>query len=109
MKKFLTVNQTAERFPAFTRAGLRHLIFNAPTNGFDTCLRRIGRKVLICEEEFYAYVNNARPSKISGGVISGYEFSENKYSKMSEYEIQQEESKKRVRETGFHYQQESEK
>lgn len=59
MKTFLTVNQTAERFPAFTRAGLRYLIFNAHTNGFDTCLRRIGRKVLICEEEFYEYINNS--------------------------------------------------
>lgn len=84
MKTFLTVNQTAERFPAFTRAGLRHLIFNASTNGFDTCLRRIGRKVLICEEEFYEYVNNARPSKSDKDEYR--KLQEDEYSKLSEEE-----------------------
>jgi hypothetical protein len=35
--------------------GLRHLIFNARHNGFDA-VRRIGRRVLIDEAAFFAWV-----------------------------------------------------
>lgn len=37
--------------------GLRHLIFNAKTNGFDKVIRRIGRRVLIDETAFFNWVN----------------------------------------------------
>jgi len=37
--------------------GLRHLIFNSRTNGFDKCIRRVGRRVLICETSFFAWVD----------------------------------------------------
>lgn len=37
--------------------GLRHLIFNADTNGFSKAIRRVGRRVLIDEAAFYAWVN----------------------------------------------------
>lgn len=33
--------------------GLRHLIFNATTNGFDAVVRRCGRRVLIDEQAFF--------------------------------------------------------
>ncbi|MEC4747223.1 hypothetical protein [Methylomicrobium sp. Wu6] len=33
--------------------GLRHLIFNAETNGFATAFKRVGRRVLIDEAEFF--------------------------------------------------------
>lgn len=33
--------------------GLRHLIFNAKSNGFDKVIRRIGRRVLIDEKAFF--------------------------------------------------------
>lgn len=36
--------------------GLRHLIFNEKTNGFATAFKRIGRRVLIDEAEFFACV-----------------------------------------------------
>ena len=31
--------------------GLRHLVFNAKGNGFDRVIRRVGRRILIDEEE----------------------------------------------------------
>lgn len=34
--------------------GLRHLIFYASTNGFDQVIRRVGRRVLIDEDAFFA-------------------------------------------------------
>ena len=36
--------------------GLRHLIFHASENGFDVVLRRVGRRVLIDESAFFAWV-----------------------------------------------------
>lgn len=37
--------------------GLRHLIFNAETNGFNKVVRRIGRRVLIDEDAFFEWIN----------------------------------------------------
>lgn len=36
-------------------AGLRYLIFNAAENGFEACIRRIGRRVLIDEQAFFKW------------------------------------------------------
>ena len=36
--------------------GLRHLIFNEATNGFDEVVKRVGRRVLIDEREFFRWV-----------------------------------------------------
>ncbi len=37
--------------------GLRHLVFNANTNGFDKVMRKVGRRVLIDEDAFFEWVN----------------------------------------------------
>jgi hypothetical protein len=37
--------------------GLRHLSFNAETNGFKTAFKRIGRRIMVDEAEFFACVN----------------------------------------------------
>jgi hypothetical protein len=37
--------------------GLRHLIFNEKTNGFATAFKRVGRRVLVDEIEFFACVD----------------------------------------------------
>lgn len=39
------------------QGGLRHLIFNAETNGFKTAFKRVGYRVLIDEAEFFACVD----------------------------------------------------
>ena len=36
--------------------GLRHLVFHADSNGFDRCIRRVGRRVLIDEAAFFQWV-----------------------------------------------------
>lgn len=66
-RTLLTVRQFAEKHPAFTQGSLRNLIFNAqprvtrkatiPGNGFDACLVRVGRKILIDQEKFFAWVD----------------------------------------------------
>ena len=37
--------------------GLRHLVFNAKENGFEKCIRRVGRRILIDEAAFYEWVD----------------------------------------------------
>lgn len=58
MPTLLTVNQFAEKQPAFTIGGLRSLIFNECSNGLakSGAVIRIGRKVLINETKFFAWV-----------------------------------------------------
>ena len=36
--------------------GLRHLVFNEKQNGFEQCVRRCGRRVLIDECAFFEWV-----------------------------------------------------
>ena len=46
--------------------GLRHLIFNAEKNGFNKVIRRIGRRVLIDEQAFFAWVDEQNGVKGGG-------------------------------------------
>ena len=43
--------------------GLRHLIFHGEKNGFCKVVRRVGRRVLINESAFDAWVNEQGASK----------------------------------------------
>lgn len=36
---------------------LRALVFNAKNNGFERCIRRVGKRILIDEAEFFAWVD----------------------------------------------------
>jgi hypothetical protein len=58
MTIFLTVNQFAEKHISFTKGGLRALIFNEQSNGLAKAgaVVRIGRKILIDESKFFAWV-----------------------------------------------------
>lgn len=38
--------------------GLRNLIFNKKTNGFDKVVKKIGKRVLIDERAFYEWIEN---------------------------------------------------
>jgi hypothetical protein len=68
---FFTVQQIAERHPAFTVRTLRHWIFNAtnrrawkdrravvvPGNGFDRVIVRKGRRIFINEAALFAWLD----------------------------------------------------
>jgi hypothetical protein len=43
--------------------GLRHLIFYSKTNGFDVCVKKIGRRVLIDEDKFFEWANTQNKEK----------------------------------------------
>lgn len=58
LRAYLTVNQFTEKHQAFTKGGLRALIFNENINGIakSGAVVRIGRKVLIDESKFFSWV-----------------------------------------------------
>jgi hypothetical protein len=55
-----TVNQFTAKQPAFTLGGVRSLIFNEHSNGLakSGAIIRIGRKILIDEAKFFAWVES---------------------------------------------------
>ena len=57
---YFTVQQFIKKHQAFTIGGLRSLIFNEHTNGLaeSGAIVRIGRKVLIDEAKFFAWVES---------------------------------------------------
>ena len=57
---YLTVNQFTAKHTAFNIGGLRSLIFNEHQNGLaeSAAIVRIGRKVLIDENKFFAWVQS---------------------------------------------------
>ncbi len=67
MKTTTHTNQAANRLIPVTewnkhhswppQGGLRHLIFNEKNNGFASAFKRVGRRVLIDEAEFFACVD----------------------------------------------------
>jgi hypothetical protein len=55
-----TVKQFSDRHPAFPIGGLRHRIFHEETNGLKKsgAIIRNGRRVLINEEKFFAWLES---------------------------------------------------
>lgn len=72
--KLLTVKQWTEVHSWPPEGGLRHLIFHAQRNGFDEVVVRVGRRLLIDEDKFFAWVAKQN-SKIgvcrTGGTGNG--------------------------------------
>jgi hypothetical protein len=56
----LTFRQAAERYPAFSEAALRWLRFNGAENGFDACVIKLGRRVLLDTERFEHWLESHR-------------------------------------------------
>ena len=55
--RYIPVKDWCNHHPWPPEGGLRHLIFNAANNGFDSVVVRINRRVLIDEEAFFEWVN----------------------------------------------------
>ncbi len=54
--QYLTCSEWCKRNSWPPIGGLRHLIFYAETNGFNKVIRRCGRRVLINEAAFHAWL-----------------------------------------------------
>jgi len=53
---YITIRQLTTSNPAFTEGGIRALIFRSKDNGFNSCIRRIGRKILISKSAFSRWI-----------------------------------------------------
>ena len=59
--QFLTVEKFAEKYSAaFTEASLRWLLFNRETNGLASAVVQLGRKLLIDEAAFVAWLRSRK-------------------------------------------------
>ena len=56
--EFLTFSQTAQRYPAFSEGALRWMRFNGDSNGFNKCIRKIGRKCVISVRGFQEWISS---------------------------------------------------
>ena len=61
--KFIPVPDWPKHHPWPPIGGLRHLIFNAKHNGIGQAIRRVGRRVLIDEAEFFRWVDQQGGAK----------------------------------------------
>jgi len=57
---FLTVRQAAVKYPAFSENSIRWIIFNSKLNGATSFIRKVGRKVLLDEAGFVAWVDSQK-------------------------------------------------
>ncbi len=49
--------------------GLRHLVFHATSNGFDSVVRRIGRRILLDEQAYFKWVASKNPHVMEVGHV----------------------------------------
>lgn len=62
-KRYLTIRQAAQAYPALTESSLRWLRFNGDVNGFNRCVLAVGRKLLIDAEAFERWLDGHRGSQ----------------------------------------------
>jgi hypothetical protein len=56
--QFLTAAQLSKKYPAFSLASIRWVLFNRETNGFNSAVVQLGRKLLIDEQAFVAWLRS---------------------------------------------------
>lgn len=56
-KKYIPLTAWGVHHPWPPLGGLRHLVFNAKSNGFDTVIRRVGKRILIDEQAFFSWLD----------------------------------------------------
>lgn len=59
--EFLTISQLAQRYPAFTEGSIRWMRFNN-TNGFNKCVRKIGKKCVVSLHGFHQWIESGANS-----------------------------------------------
>jgi hypothetical protein len=57
-KSFLTLKQTSERYAAFPIGSLRWIIANKEQNGFTSVMCKVGKRIVIDEDAFVAWIRH---------------------------------------------------
>lgn len=58
-RQYLTFREAAGIYP-FTESSLRYLRYHGETNGFNSCIRKVGRRVLLDVAEFESWLDTQR-------------------------------------------------
>ncbi len=61
--RFIPVGKWNQYHPWPSVGGLRHLIFFRKENGFERCIRHVGRRLLISESDFMEWMNQQTPEQ----------------------------------------------
>ena len=56
-KIFLTIKQWLSKYEAIPEGGIRHLIFTNRDNFNERVVKKLGRKILLDEHAFLAFIN----------------------------------------------------
>ena len=57
---YLTVKQTAVKYPFNSENSLRWIIFNSKLNGATAFIRKVGRKVLLDDAGYISWIDNQK-------------------------------------------------
>lgn len=57
-KRFLTVRQFVSEHSWPPEGGMRHIIFNQKPFKAEHCFKKVGRRVLVDEEEFFKWIES---------------------------------------------------
>ncbi|HOH28214.1 MAG TPA: hypothetical protein PLC40_00945 [Candidatus Hydrogenedentes bacterium] len=57
--RLLSVTQFCQKHEWATQGGIRHLLFNREMNGFDRCVVRLGRKILLNEAAVFEWLKES--------------------------------------------------
>lgn len=58
-QKYFSVRQFSERH-GLSEGSLRHLIFFKDSNNFKNCIRKVGKKLYLSEEEYFKWMEANR-------------------------------------------------
>ena len=61
--RLIPLTQWNEYHPWPPPGGLRHLVFHERTNGFHTVIRKVGRRVLLDEQEFFNWIDRQNQAR----------------------------------------------
>ena len=64
MTKLIPVTKWNNHHEWPTEAGLRYYIFNAEFNGFNKVMKRVGRRILIDETQFFDWVEEKNGGEV---------------------------------------------
>ena len=69
--RLLTIKQCVEEKIYPNEGGLRSLIFNADKNGFNTVIRRVGKRCFIDVKAFYDWIEAINKVQQKGKTYNG--------------------------------------
>ncbi len=64
---FATVRYLLKKYPWLTEGGLRHFLFHMDENGLHRAVKKMGRRILIDEDEFFNWIELQSKRPTNGG------------------------------------------